>query len=74
MISPSDPLQSSLWAGQAVNGESVLFVEHKDGTRTARLLFVPSEIVRVESATGETTYQEGNIQKITVLSVPGFCH
>jgi acyl-CoA thioesterase-1 len=52
-------LDTPLWTGQTVYGESVLFVDHADGTRCARLLFAPTEIVRVESASGETTYQEG---------------
>ena len=47
------------WSGDTVHGESLFFVKPAEGLPEARLLFTPSAIVNVESATGETEYAEG---------------
>ena len=47
------------WTADTVHGETLMAVERQDGRREARLLLAPSEIVRVETATGVTVFREG---------------
>lgn len=53
-------LLKPFWLSERMEGESVLFM--KDGTATTprgRLLFPPSKVLSVCSASGKTTYREG---------------
>jgi acyl-CoA thioesterase I len=47
------------WKTAAMERESVMFVQDGGGFPSASLLFIPTRIIRVESADGRTVYNEG---------------
>ncbi len=53
------------WLGNTVRRESVLFVKKADGPAEAGLIFTPSRIEKVESASGVTTYRDGKDYRLS---------
>ncbi len=53
------PELQPFWTGGRVYRESVFFVRNGAGVAAAPLIFNPTAIEKVESATGETVYEEG---------------
>ena len=56
----ADTVLQPFWTSSRMTGETAMFVQRpEDKGITARLLFVPTRILKVTSANGETAYEEG---------------